>query len=91
MWHFHGCRELMALHGLIRSRSPLHRRRTIHAIGTTMVANEGILTTIEAVMIEEGTKGEAVAVEVVFTLTIGTKVRLVAPISLLTCHAIAGV
>ena len=43
-----------------------------------MVAIEEIVA-----MIEEATKGEAVAVEVVFTLTI-------APISSLTCHAIAG-
>ena len=55
-----------------------------------MVAIEGIVTTIEETMIEEATKGEAVAGEVVFALTIGTKVRLVAPISSLTCHAIAG-
>jgi hypothetical protein len=90
MWHFHGSRGLMALHGLIKLRSPLNQRGTTRAIGTTMVAIEGIVTTIEETMIEEATKGEAVAVEVVFALTIGTKVRLVAPISSLTCHAIAG-
>ena len=44
----------------------------------------GIMTAIG-----EATMAETVGVEVLSTLTFGAEVRLVAPISSLTCHAIA--
>lgn len=64
---------------------PLHIRRRSHAIVTTMVVIVEIVITIE-----KATTAEVVGDEVVSTLRIGAKVRLVEPISSLTCHAIAG-